>query len=288
MAEEVAYVVVGVVAAVGFFTAVSTTTIDHPVIPTNDVGDDSSYTPEPDSGRQGDNQQASSNNKAQNQIKADQDQIKLILPAVYNKPASLTFEEETEVSLVIQTAPDQTLSAETMGLKGELTHVQLHLNDKVSAALSGNDVEVKLRGDGGSREITDFGPVQWIWDVKPTKAGNTILTLEVFALLDNGNETVKVRTFRDKIPVVATLPQRIKASVAFLDPIWTFLAAVVGGLGGFIIWFWQRLLPKPAPATKKTRDKPKPTKTLTVEQTTQLNETVRKTFSEFLKRHNTS
>jgi hypothetical protein len=287
MAEEVAYVVVGVVAAVGVFTAVSTTTIDHPIIPTNDVGDDSSYTPEPDSGRQTDKQHAS-DNKAQSQIKRDQDQIKLILPAVYNKPASLTFEEETEVSLVIQTAPDQTLSAETMGLKGALTHVQLHLNDKVSASLSGNDVEVKLRGDGSSREITNFGPVQWIWDVKPTKAGNTILTLEVFALLDNGNETVKVRTFRDKIPVIATLQQRVKASVAFLNPIWTFLAAVVGGLGGLIIWLRQSLVPKPAPATKKTRDKPKPLKALTVERTTQINETVRKTLSQYLKKHDTN
>src|SRR5580692_9898326 len=95
----------------------------------------------------------------------------------------------------------------------------------------------------------------------------TSLTLDVFALLDGGNKTVKVRTFRDRIPVTATLSQKVQASVAFLDPIWTFVAAVVGGLGGLIIWLWRmKLSRQPVSRTARSRGERRSAATLTADQ----------------------
>jgi nitrate reductase NapE component len=283
VAEEVAYVVVGVAAAVGLFTAVSTATLDHPLIPTNDHGE--SWQPSPLAKDTPSNDQKSGSNQT-NPESGLRDQVKLVLPAVYNRPTDLTFDETTEISLIIETVPDQNVAAETLGLKGKLTPVQLHLSDKVSAALSGDDLEVKLRGADPTRVITEFGPVQWIWDVKPEKTGNTLLTLEVFALLDGGNNTVKVRTFRDRIPITATVSQRVQAYVAFLSPIWTLVASVVGGIGGLMIWLWQIKVGPPAPVnrTPRNRNKPKSTITLPVEQQKLLDETVRKTFAQHWRR----
>lgn len=161
-------------------------------------------------------------------------------PAAYNKPRTLLLGESTPIQIVIATNSKQQIEPYFKGLEGQVIATTARVASEVSAQLTGpaDRLEITLRGDK-LRTIASPEPITWIWDVKPLRAGNAEVTLEVTSYIKNDKDTepVPIRVLQDTWFVDARGIEWLNYWAQQLDPIQKFFAGVGVVLGGVLTWF---------------------------------------------------
>ena len=110
------------------------------------------------------------------------------------------------------------------------------------------DAKVTPRSEKQERQsVTRLGLTKWIWDVKPERTGEVVLTLDVYAHVELKSKKqtipdaeVNVLTERVEIPITVTLWDSTKTYLAELDPVWTTVAAIGSGIGAVLAFFGLR------------------------------------------------
>jgi hypothetical protein len=157
------------------------------------------------------------------------------IPVGYNKPKSLEFDRDTEITLIVETASAKDALAELQTFSGEKVSGVAKLAPDVEAVLSGppDDVVITPR-QNAAQKLTEIANVQWIWDVKAKHPGSTTLTLDLWTTVhaSDGDRTVRMRTFRDTIPIHVSRLQWLTYEIDQIDPVWKALIAAVTAIGG--------------------------------------------------------
>ena len=162
------------------------------------------------------------------------------IPIRYNKPATLSFDHDTPIGLVVEVEGAGTGASAVQGLPGAQVTAVAKLNAKAAAELTGAEDEVAIHPKGPvSLPITGAANSELVWYVRALKPGSTTLTLQIYATVNIGAEQqqVRVRTFTDKFNVVMSPVSWAKYQIGQIDPIWKWLglgtpvAIIVGVVG---------------------------------------------------------
>jgi hypothetical protein len=183
--------------------------------------------------------------KVQRKLETAPQQYLKILPARYNIPDHLTYGESKAISFVLETQGVGTGADRLIGMAGKVVTTSAEVGPKVKALLTGpaDLVEIKPRGGDEAirKTVTQSEPVQWEWDVKAIGVGTAALKLTLISFIPNKEgDTRELLTFRREIPIEISMINRAKRVVAEINPLWTFLAAVVAALGGLFAFFGWR------------------------------------------------
>jgi hypothetical protein len=167
--------------------------------------------------------------------------------ATYNKPQTLQIGMSTEISVIIQVDDDQNISDRMTYLPGALTSAMIPVTRVMSARLSGNN-DVNVTPQSTSEQIVSSrAPTQWRWHVKPTVAGTTILTLEIFGhyRYEEKLHPVAVRVYRDEITTTATWFEQARQYITSFEPIRATVFAIGGLIGTAALWLYRRYRKEP-------------------------------------------
>ncbi len=164
-------------------------------------------------------------------------------PLAYNRPDSMIRGEATEISLIIDPTKMQDPTIGLAKLEGNIVKNISKISRYMSAELSSIDFNIKPAGLQ-QKLVTSFSPTRWTWKVVPVVAGEgKLITLDVYAHIKQNNQIsdpITVRTFRDRIKVDVKVWDQILDLVKDVQPIHTFVIAILGGLGTFYLWWKLR------------------------------------------------
>lgn len=175
-------------------------------------------------------------------------------PLEYNHPKTMFVGRKTEISLVLRTdwkgkdLPKE-ISEELKGLPGEVKQAISKVTQVMSARLAGREFEIEPAGMQ-ERTVTTAAPVVWSWLVTPGDTGRAKkLKLELYAHIRDKGETkppLLIKTLDASIDVDVKTWDWIVAHAKTMEPIYTFLAALLGLLAASLGFLYRRLFARKA------------------------------------------
>jgi hypothetical protein len=162
------------------------------------------------------------------------------VPITYNRPATLSFDQDTPITLVVEGLGAG--SAGALGaFPGQQVSSQALLSPRVTARLTGPSDEVSIQAQSAdTQEVSSIANTSWLWQVRARKPGQTTLTLELDAnvVIDGKPTPLQVRTYTDRFGVHMNLISRTTYEIQRIDPIWRWLGlgTPVAIIGGFLAW----------------------------------------------------
>jgi hypothetical protein len=148
------------------------------------------------------------------------------VPVAHETPASAEYKRAFNVTFAIDgTGGGDAVSA--LPGRGVIGTGEAQVSDRVEVRLSGASFDITANSPAVQR-LSPLTQNTWRWSVIPLSAGDHDLVFEVFAI--DQNDTVPLRTFRDRVTVSVS---GLNRAIAFADQA-NPLFVLLGGLGSLI------------------------------------------------------
>ena len=148
------------------------------------------------------------------------------VPVAHETPASAEYKRAFNVTFAIDgTGGGDAVSA--LPGRGVIGTGEAQVSDRVEVRLSGAAFDITANSPAVQR-LSPLTQNTWRWSVMPLSAGDHDLVFEVFAI--DQNDTVPLRTFRDRVTVSVS---GLNRAIAFADQA-NPLFVLLGGLGSLI------------------------------------------------------
>lgn len=148
------------------------------------------------------------------------------VPIAHETPGAVKFGRPFDVTVAIDATGDEA-AADALPGRGNVVEGTANVSTMVQAAVAGEAFKIEAVTPM-KQTVSPFTENVFRWRVTPLETGQHDLTIELFALNENG--AMPVRTFRGTVEVQVS---RVGQAIAFASSI-SPLAMVIGGIGSLI------------------------------------------------------
>lgn len=162
----------------------------------------------------------------------------------FNRPDRMNVSRAYTVEAAI-TLPGG-IAPQGLGDIGAVESRAVRIGQLARVELVGDAFEIEPLTRADNLVITRETPGLWSWRVRPRRAGEQRLVLQVYAIGPDGEALA--RTFAEVIPVDVTMGDRANLATQFVLRNWDLAASALGAVGGVFVFLFNLL--------RRRREKP--------------------------------
>ena len=178
------------------------------------------------------------------------DQLKGEANAVFTTPSSMSFEETTDIELLVSPTKSTAVLESELTERGQSGKASTQYSKMMEAQLVGHGFNVAPVGPS-IQPVEPGKTTRWKWQIKPKEGGPQRLDLTLSAVLNDGKDRILLQTLHREITVNVKLSQRAAGWLSSLKDMQWLWAVIIVPIGSFAVAWWRRKKKRPNTRKKK-------------------------------------